>query len=159
MPPVVRQTFENWFFSRKPADPAAAIHPSRGPIVLFHDTFTNFNHPPVGVAATRLLKALGYDVMVLPQRRCCGRPMVSKGLLDRAAVELAASDARGEGPIAEPSPGVVSPMPWGPTIAAGAFPNTRLHSRDESLNKANPPAAGTNVAISRNLFQVTPSTK
>ena len=42
-------------------------------------------------------------------------------LLDKVKAELEASDARGEGPIAEPSPGVVSPMPWGPTLAAGAW--------------------------------------
>jgi len=42
-------------------------------------------------------------------------------LLDRVKSELEASDARGEGPIADPSPGVVSPMPWGPTLAVGAW--------------------------------------
>ena len=42
-------------------------------------------------------------------------------LLDSAKRELEASDARGEGPIADPTPGVVSPMPWGPTLAAGAW--------------------------------------
>lgn len=42
-------------------------------------------------------------------------------LLDRASFELDAADARGEGPVAEPSPGTVSPMPWGPTLAAGAW--------------------------------------
>jgi len=42
-------------------------------------------------------------------------------LLDRASIELDAADARGEGPVAEPSPGIVSPMPWGPTLAIGAW--------------------------------------
>lgn len=42
-------------------------------------------------------------------------------LVDRATLELDAADARGEGPICEPSPGVVSPMPWGPTLAIGAW--------------------------------------
>jgi Fe-S oxidoreductase len=50
---------------------------------LFHDTFMNFNHPESGVAATELLEALGYEV-VLADRKCCGRPMISKGLLDKA---------------------------------------------------------------------------
>jgi Fe-S oxidoreductase len=53
-------------------------------VVLFHDTFMNFNHPESGKAAVRLLEALGYEV-VLVDRKCCGRPMVSKGLLDKAA--------------------------------------------------------------------------
>ena len=42
-------------------------------------------------------------------------------LVDRATLELDAADARGEGPVNEPSPGVVSPMPWGPTLAFGAW--------------------------------------
>ena len=42
-------------------------------------------------------------------------------LVDRATAELDAADARGDGPVCEPSPGVVSPMPWGPTLALGAW--------------------------------------
>ena len=42
-------------------------------------------------------------------------------LVDRATLELDAADARGEGPVNDPSPGVVSPMPWGPTLAIGAW--------------------------------------
>ena len=42
-------------------------------------------------------------------------------LLGADPTELDAADARGESPIAGPSPGVVSPMPWGPTLAAGAW--------------------------------------
>ena len=47
--------------------------------------------------------------------------LANQRLLDSAKLELEASDARGEGPVADPSPGVVSPMPWGPTLAAGAW--------------------------------------
>jgi hypothetical protein len=42
-------------------------------------------------------------------------------LIDRATLELDAADARGEGPVNEPSPGIISPMPWGPTLAIGAW--------------------------------------
>ncbi|MBT4073886.1 MAG: FAD-binding protein [Chloroflexi bacterium] len=80
-PPVVRNTFQKWFDSRKAP---AGTHP-RGQIVLFHDTFMNFNYPSIGVAATDLLEALGFEVIILKDRKCCGRPMVSKGLLDMAA--------------------------------------------------------------------------
>ena len=79
MPKVVRQTFQKWFENRRPA--AAA---PRGQIVLFHDTFMNFNYPNIGVSATHLLEALGFEVVVLNDRKCCGRPMISKGLLDKA---------------------------------------------------------------------------
>ncbi|MBI2965743.1 MAG: FAD-binding protein [Chloroflexi bacterium] len=80
MPPVVRRTFQRWWDGHVPT-----ARGSRGEVVLFHDTFMNFNYPSIGIAATRLLEALGYDVVVLRDRRCCGRPMVSKGLLDKAA--------------------------------------------------------------------------
>jgi Fe-S oxidoreductase len=37
----------------------------------------------VGQAATQLLEAAGFDVMLVA-RKCCGRPAISKGLLERA---------------------------------------------------------------------------
>ncbi len=79
-PPVVRKTFQKWFDARKAPE---GTHP-RGQIVLFHDTFMNFNYPSIGVAATDLLEALGFEVVILKDRKCCGRPMISKGLLDMA---------------------------------------------------------------------------
>ncbi len=78
IPKIVSQTFEQWFRRRTPKTTG-----SRGDIVLFHDTFMNFNHPESGKAAVRLLEALGYRVC-LAERVCCGRPMVSSGLLDQA---------------------------------------------------------------------------
>jgi FAD/FMN-containing dehydrogenase/Fe-S oxidoreductase len=52
-------------------------------VVYFVDTWTNCFAPQVGIAAVRVLEALGYEVMV-PPTRCCGRPAISKGLLDEA---------------------------------------------------------------------------
>ncbi len=78
LPKIVSQTFEQWFNRRQPQTTG-----SRGDIVLFHDTFMNFNHPESGIAAVNLLEALGYRVH-LADRACCGRPMVSSGLLDQA---------------------------------------------------------------------------
>ncbi len=79
LPAIATRTFESWFKKRTPNTTG-----SRGKVVLFHDTFINFNHPEAGIGATRLLEALGYEV-VLADRKCCGRPMVSKGFLDMAA--------------------------------------------------------------------------
>ena len=78
-PKVVRNTFQKWFSKHKPLSTN-----TRGKIVLFHDTFMNFNHPTIGISATRVLEALGFEVVVLKDRKCCGRPMISKGLLDEA---------------------------------------------------------------------------
>jgi Fe-S oxidoreductase len=47
-----------------------------------------YNEPQVGIAATELLEAAGYEVL-LPRRRCCGRPMISKGLLEEARQVIA----------------------------------------------------------------------
>jgi Fe-S oxidoreductase/FAD/FMN-containing dehydrogenase len=79
LPPFAAQTFEAWFARRGNGRPAARY----GPVVLFHDTFLNYNYPEIGRAAVRLLEAAGYEP-VLARRECCGRPMISKGMLERA---------------------------------------------------------------------------
>jgi Fe-S oxidoreductase len=52
-------------------------------VVLFDDTWMNYHEPEVGIAATQLLEAAGYEV-VLGKKNCCGRPYISKGMLDKA---------------------------------------------------------------------------
>ncbi len=79
LPATVNRTFEQWFRKRSPNTTAA-----RGDAVLFHDTFMNFNHPEAGIAAVKILEALGYRVRIA-DRVCCARPMISAGLLDDAA--------------------------------------------------------------------------
>lgn len=78
LPDFIRQTFPAWFERRKNGHLAP-----KGQIVLFHDTFMDYNYPQVGKATVAVLEAAGFDV-VLPNKRCCGRPMISKGLLDQA---------------------------------------------------------------------------
>jgi len=51
--------------------------------VLFVDTFMNYNTPGVGIAAHTLLRRAGFEV-VAPDRPCCGRPMISKGMIREA---------------------------------------------------------------------------
>ncbi len=80
LPPFASQTFEQWFRARG-GSPESANR--RGAAVLFPDTFTNYNHPELGRAAVKVIEALGYQVIV-PKVRCCGRPMLSKGMMDRA---------------------------------------------------------------------------
>ncbi len=57
---------------------------TRGQVVYFHDTFTTYNYPRIGLAAVKLLEAAGFDVIVEERRACCGRPMLSKGLVGDA---------------------------------------------------------------------------
>ncbi len=64
-------------------------------VVLYADCFATYNEPHVGQAAVRVLESLGYEVE-FPQIACCGRAMISTGLLgdaiasaDRALAVLA----------------------------------------------------------------------
>ena len=51
---------------------------------MFLDTYTEFNSPEIGKAAFDLLEAGGYKITVAPGQICCGRPLISKGMLVRA---------------------------------------------------------------------------
>jgi FAD/FMN-containing dehydrogenase/Fe-S oxidoreductase len=61
---------------------------SRGPIILWDDTFVRYHEPHIGVAAVKVLEALGFEVALVKNRRCCGRPAFSVGNLE-TAVKLA----------------------------------------------------------------------
>ena len=80
LPSFSSQTFTQWFRARGGSPEAAAV---RGQVVLFPDTFTNYNYPGLGRAAVKVFEGLGYRV-ILPGNRCCGRPMLSKGMMDKA---------------------------------------------------------------------------
>ncbi|MFQ5428702.1 MAG: FAD-binding and (Fe-S)-binding domain-containing protein [Phycisphaerae bacterium] len=81
-PRLARETFRHWFERRRrdgePSDPKG-----KTPVVYFVDTWTDCFTPQVGVATIEVLEALGYRVIV-PPTVCCGRPAISKGLLDEA---------------------------------------------------------------------------
>jgi FAD/FMN-containing dehydrogenase/Fe-S oxidoreductase len=64
-----------------PEPPAPSPRPTS--VVLFNDTFTNYNHPEIGMAALDVLDAAGVDGRLVPHR-CCGRPLISQGLLGEA---------------------------------------------------------------------------
>jgi FAD/FMN-containing dehydrogenase/Fe-S oxidoreductase len=58
-------------------------------VLLFPDTFTNYHEPEIGMAAVELLHRAGCSVITAPDRghsavRCCGRPLISAGMLDQA---------------------------------------------------------------------------
>ena len=77
MPTFVRPTYEQWFQKRR------SRRTSDKKVVLFADTFMNYSEPSIGKAAVALLEACGFEVL-LPEKRCCGRPLISEGMLDRA---------------------------------------------------------------------------
>lgn len=78
LPPFAKVPFDQWFKSRAKNQTTA-----KEQIVLFNDTFNTYNYPEVAIAATLVLEAAGFEV-ILPGHRCCGRPQISKGLVDEA---------------------------------------------------------------------------
>ncbi|MCL4876611.1 MAG: FAD-binding protein [Anaerolineae bacterium] len=79
LPPFARVPFTTWFKRRdRPHNDKA-----RGKVVLFNDTFNTYNDPHVAIAAVEVLEAAGFEV-VLPGHYCCGRPMISKGMVEGA---------------------------------------------------------------------------
>ena len=76
LPPFARPTFTQWFSRRKGLK-------SDRKVVLFHDTYLTYNYPSIGIAATEFFEASGIEV-VLPEKRCCGRPLLSAGMIEDA---------------------------------------------------------------------------
>ncbi len=77
LPPFAAEPFSRWFQKQ--------TWPTDGPeVVLFADTFYNYNHPEVARAAAMFLAATGHHVIVLEDNGCCGRTLLSKGLVDEA---------------------------------------------------------------------------
>lgn len=79
LPKFARQSFTQWFYTRKRAQRDVP----RQQVVLFNDTFSTYNYPQVAIAATELLEAAGFEVL-LPGVTDCGRPSFSKGLIGKA---------------------------------------------------------------------------
>ncbi|HSF29729.1 MAG TPA: FAD-linked oxidase C-terminal domain-containing protein [Candidatus Tectomicrobia bacterium] len=79
LPPFARIPFDRWFRQHVPAMGASA----KGQAILFHDTFMTYNYPEIGKAAVTVLERAGYEVRLVA-KRCCGRPMISKGMLEVA---------------------------------------------------------------------------
>jgi FAD/FMN-containing dehydrogenase/Fe-S oxidoreductase len=123
LPPFAREPFTDWFDRRRPPSTAP-----RGPVVLFHDTFVSYNVPAVGQAAVELLEAAGYRVE-LAERVCCGRPMISKGLLDRARAQAAHNVAR------------LAPLAARGVPVVGLEPSCLLTLRDEYVDLLGSPEA------------------
>ncbi len=78
-PAFASQSFPDWFARRGNAGHGAKY----GTVALYNDTFMNYNYPEIGVAAVEVLEAAGYGVELV-NGGCCGRPMISKGLLAQA---------------------------------------------------------------------------
>jgi Fe-S oxidoreductase len=79
-PAFASRSLPDWFARRGQNGHAEAKY---GTVALYNDTFMNYNYPEIGIAAVEVLEAAGYRVELV-NGGCCGRPMISKGLLDQA---------------------------------------------------------------------------
>jgi FAD/FMN-containing dehydrogenase/Fe-S oxidoreductase len=77
--------FDRWF-ARKAGTSRCDVRSSqRGEVILWDDTFVRYHEPHIGVAAVKVLEALGFTVSLVKDRKCCGRPAFSQGNLEAAA--------------------------------------------------------------------------
>jgi len=102
LPHYASERFDKWFNrhcrasvsdatnkeGRSPDRPGGYKPPllgNRGHVILWDDTFVRYHEPHIGIAAVKVLEALGFEVALVKNRRCCGRPAFSQGNLDAAA--------------------------------------------------------------------------
>jgi FAD/FMN-containing dehydrogenase/Fe-S oxidoreductase len=85
LPEWRRKTFGHWVAGRVAGRKNAAAGGRR--ITLFNDTFTNHYDPEIGIAAVEVLERGGCSVDVV-RPGCCGRPLISKGLLSEARAQV-----------------------------------------------------------------------
>jgi FAD/FMN-containing dehydrogenase/Fe-S oxidoreductase len=76
LPAVTHRTFSERF---------PELPQGEGPVevALFNDTWNEYQRPEVGQGMVRLFAAAGAKVL-LPEVVCCGRPMLSEGLVEQA---------------------------------------------------------------------------
>ncbi|MFI5113712.1 MAG: FAD-binding and (Fe-S)-binding domain-containing protein [Terriglobales bacterium] len=101
IPAFAPQTFKQWWDEQHPRgdgrprlssraqlgnefDAPASTISTRGPVLLWADTFNNHFLPSTARAAVEVLEATGFAVTVPSAHLCCGRPLYDVGLLDRA---------------------------------------------------------------------------
>jgi FAD/FMN-containing dehydrogenase/Fe-S oxidoreductase len=91
LPHYTSERFDRWFARNcsgglRPLDGAhRALLQKRGKVILWDDTFVRYHEPHIGIAAVKVLEALGFEVALVKKRHCCGRPAFSQGNLDTAA--------------------------------------------------------------------------
>src|SRR4029077_15115680 len=92
LPHYASERFDKWFAKHLEGPAPSELgrdgaRPSitRGHVILWDDTFVRYHEPHIGIAAVKVLEALGFEVSLLKNRKCCGRPAFSQGNLGAAA--------------------------------------------------------------------------
>jgi Fe-S oxidoreductase len=98
-----------------------------------------YNQPSIGRAAVKVLRAAGYSPILVERRKCCGRPLISKGLLKEAKAN-AGHNIDLLAPYAEAGIPII-----------GTEPSCLLTLRDEYPELADDPRAG---IVAENSFLI-----
>ncbi|MDE0630861.1 MAG: FAD-binding protein [Caldilineaceae bacterium] len=125
LPAYARQPLSDWFARRTAAAGASAPNGTNpATVILFHDTWAEYNHPEIGQAAVQVLEAAGYDVRLATGRACCGRPLITGGQADKV---------RG---WVDRNVGLLAPLARQGLPIVGLEPSCILTLRDEYLELA-----------------------
>jgi FAD/FMN-containing dehydrogenase/Fe-S oxidoreductase len=139
LPRFRRDSLPRWFDRLGPRGPvsgrlvaarpgwsASGVAPpsgGRGPVLFVADSFTSYTEPEIGQAAIELLQAAGWTVELVDDV-CCGRSLISKGLLPEARERHRRLLARLAGPARAGFP------------ITGCEPSCLMTLRDELLGLA-----------------------
>ena len=91
LPPFSRSLYKD-LPTYKPTS-QSAIRDSKSAVVIYADCFTTYNESSIGLAAANVLRTLGYCVSLSPSG-CCGRSMISVGMLEQAIETIDATIER-----------------------------------------------------------------
>jgi FAD/FMN-containing dehydrogenase/Fe-S oxidoreductase len=122
IPSIAATTFGKWAEHRGLPiieDDGPAMLPSNFDVVVFGDAFTHFNDPHIGIAAVRVMEAMGLRVAVT-RGLYSGRTQISKGLLRSARAQL------------ERTVGTLAPLARAGTPIVGLEPSAILTFHDEA---------------------------
>ena len=141
LPRFRRDTLQRWFERRTPGRTlrnGGSAAPSRGPVVLLADSFTSYTEPHIGRAAVELLERAGWEVR-LAGDVCCGRALISKGLLGEAR-------ARQEEMVEKLAPLAEAGMP-----VVGCEPSCILALKDELPSLVRDPERAAPLALAARM--------
>ncbi|CQR52623.1 Anaerobic glycerol-3-phosphate dehydrogenase subunit C [Haloferax massiliensis] len=82
LPTFSSESLEEWFEARGGSSVSPAD--ARGKVLLFPDTYTNYNYPEPGKAAVEVLEAANVHVRIPSDLESSGRAAFSMGMLDTA---------------------------------------------------------------------------
>jgi Fe-S oxidoreductase len=93
LPAWASTPFATEFSRRRASERASRDRTNAERLLLFNDTFTNYYHPGIGMAGLEVLERAGLSAGLAPNA-CCGRPLISQGLLDAARRQAAINTDR-----------------------------------------------------------------